>query len=78
MTSALAFISSCANPVLYTFAGKSYIRQNGFAFMARLFEGTSTDSTATKKCRNMGKDAVETINFDSSNSVGNSTSVNGR
>ncbi|KAI3374680.1 hypothetical protein L3Q82_021254 [Scortum barcoo] len=45
VTSALAFISSCANPVLYTFAGKSYIKQNGFAFMARLFEGTSLDQT---------------------------------
>ncbi|TKS79451.1 Epimerase family protein SDR39U1 [Collichthys lucidus] len=51
VTSALAFISSCANPVLYTFAGKSYIRQNGFAFMARLFEGTSMDQTVTKKSR---------------------------
>uniref|UniRef100_A0A3Q2CFS1 G-protein coupled receptors family 1 profile domain-containing protein n=1 Tax=Cyprinodon variegatus TaxID=28743 RepID=A0A3Q2CFS1_CYPVA len=40
VTSALAFISSCANPVLYTFAGKSYIKKNGFAFMAKLFEGT--------------------------------------
>uniref|UniRef100_A0A3Q2FID9 G-protein coupled receptors family 1 profile domain-containing protein n=1 Tax=Cyprinodon variegatus TaxID=28743 RepID=A0A3Q2FID9_CYPVA len=42
VTSALAFISSCANPVLYTFAGKSYIKKNGFAFMAKLFEGTSS------------------------------------
>uniref|UniRef100_A0A8D0D9N0 Leukotriene B4 receptor 2b n=1 Tax=Sander lucioperca TaxID=283035 RepID=A0A8D0D9N0_SANLU len=49
VTSALAFISSCANPILYTFAGKSYIKQNGFAFMARLFEGTSLDQTRTKK-----------------------------
>lgn len=39
-TSALAFISSCANPVLYTFAGRSYIKADGLAFMARLFEGT--------------------------------------
>uniref|UniRef100_A0A3Q1G2F6 Leukotriene B4 receptor 2b n=1 Tax=Acanthochromis polyacanthus TaxID=80966 RepID=A0A3Q1G2F6_9TELE len=43
VTSALAFISSCANPVLYTFAGKSYIKQNGFAFMAKLFEGTASE-----------------------------------
>ncbi|CAL8278875.1 unnamed protein product [Lota lota] len=49
VTSALAFISSCANPVLYTFAGKSYIKANGFAFMARLFEGTSLDQTGNKK-----------------------------
>ncbi|CAL8326330.1 unnamed protein product [Arctogadus glacialis] len=48
VTSALAFISSCANPVLYTFAGKAYIKKNGFSFMARLFEGTSMDQTANK------------------------------
>uniref|UniRef100_A0A3B3W1X7 Leukotriene B4 receptor 2a n=1 Tax=Poecilia latipinna TaxID=48699 RepID=A0A3B3W1X7_9TELE len=45
VTSTIAFISSCANPVLYFFAGKSYIRREGLAFMARLFEGTGLDST---------------------------------
>lgn len=50
VTSSVAFISSCANPVLYTFAGKSYIRREGLAFMARLFEGTGLDS-ATRKSR---------------------------
>ncbi|XP_037335928.2 leukotriene B4 receptor 2a [Pungitius pungitius] len=50
VTSAVAFISSCANPVLYFFAGKSYIRREGLAFMARLFEGTGLDS-ATRKSR---------------------------
>ncbi|XP_033465810.1 leukotriene B4 receptor 1 [Epinephelus lanceolatus] len=50
VTSSIAFISSCANPVLYTFAGKSYIRREGLAFMARLFEGTGLDS-ATRKSR---------------------------
>nr|XP_055057647.1 leukotriene B4 receptor 2b [Misgurnus anguillicaudatus]XP_055057648.1 leukotriene B4 receptor 2b [Misgurnus anguillicaudatus] len=43
VTSALAFISSCANPILYTFAGRSYIKADGLAFMARLFEGTVLD-----------------------------------
>ncbi|CDQ77739.1 unnamed protein product [Oncorhynchus mykiss] len=52
VTSALAFISSCANPVLYTFAGKSYIRREGFAFMARLFEGTALDSGTRKNRQN--------------------------
>ncbi|XP_034006017.1 leukotriene B4 receptor 1-like isoform X1 [Trematomus bernacchii] len=33
VTSAIAFISSSANPVLYFFAGKSYIRREGLAFM---------------------------------------------
>ncbi|XP_068444337.1 leukotriene B4 receptor 1-like [Clinocottus analis] len=50
VTSSIAFISSCANPVLYFFAGKSYIRREGLAFMARLFEGTALDS-ATRKSR---------------------------
>ncbi|XP_039997501.1 leukotriene B4 receptor 2a [Xiphias gladius] len=50
VTSSIAFISSCVNPVLYFFAGKSYIRQEGLAFMARLFEGTGLDS-ATRKSR---------------------------
>ncbi|XP_053186769.1 leukotriene B4 receptor 2b [Scomber japonicus] len=63
VTSALAFISSCANPVLYTFAAKSYIRQNGFAFMARLFEGISQDQD--KKSRFTGKHTMGTSNADS-------------
>ncbi|XP_031153962.1 leukotriene B4 receptor 2b [Sander lucioperca] len=66
VTSALAFISSCANPILYTFAGKSYIKQNGFAFMARLFEGTSLDQTRTKK----NKDTEGLSNAESSNGAG--------
>ncbi|XP_076600385.1 leukotriene B4 receptor 2b [Chaetodon auriga] len=77
VTSALAFISSCANPVLYTFAGKSYIKQNGFGFMARLFEGTSMDQTGNKKSRTMGKDNVGTSMADSSNSTGVPISQNG-
>ncbi|KAJ8389219.1 hypothetical protein AAFF_G00122390 [Aldrovandia affinis] len=48
VTSSLAFISSCANPVLYTFAGKAYMRQDGLAFMVRLFEGTALDSGTRK------------------------------
>lgn len=52
VTSAIAFISSCANPVLYFFAGKSYIRREGLAFMARLFEGTGLDSNNRKSRQN--------------------------
>uniref|UniRef100_A0A3Q1EYN1 Leukotriene B4 receptor 2a n=1 Tax=Acanthochromis polyacanthus TaxID=80966 RepID=A0A3Q1EYN1_9TELE len=48
VTSSIAFISSCANPVLYFFAGKSYIRREGLAFMARLFEGAGIDSGTRK------------------------------
>uniref|UniRef100_A0A3B4B9V8 G-protein coupled receptors family 1 profile domain-containing protein n=1 Tax=Periophthalmus magnuspinnatus TaxID=409849 RepID=A0A3B4B9V8_9GOBI len=50
VAASIAFISSCANPVLYFFAGKSYIRREGTAFMARLFERTGLDS-ATRKSR---------------------------
>ncbi|XP_045908060.1 leukotriene B4 receptor 1-like [Micropterus dolomieu] len=72
VTSALAFISSCANPILYTIAGKSYIKQSGLAFMARLFE----DQTENKKSQIMGKDKVVTSNVDSANSTGTPTIQN--
>ncbi|TDG99643.1 hypothetical protein EPR50_G00195850 [Perca flavescens] len=58
VTSSIAFISSCANPVLYFFAGKSYIRREGLAFMARLFEGTGLDS-ATRKSRQNSQNSRE-------------------
>ncbi|KAK2822742.1 hypothetical protein Q5P01_022807 [Channa striata] len=64
VTSAFAFISSCANPVLYTFAGKSYIKQNGLAFMAKLFEATM-DQIGNKKSRFVGKDTLASGNIDS-------------
>ncbi|XP_073705008.1 leukotriene B4 receptor 2b [Garra rufa] len=56
VTSALAFISSCANPVLYALAGRSYIKADGVAFMARLFEGTVLDYGARRSRQN--KDAI--------------------
>ncbi|XP_075884028.1 leukotriene B4 receptor 1-like isoform X2 [Nelusetta ayraudi] len=52
VTSSIAFMSSCANPVLYFFAGKSYIRREGLAFMARLFEATGLDSANRKSRQN--------------------------
>ena len=52
VTSSIAFMSSCANPVLYFFAGKSYIRREGLEFMARLFEGTGLDSANRKSRQN--------------------------
>ncbi|KAM9349798.1 leukotriene B4 receptor 2b [Symphorus nematophorus] len=72
VTSALAFISSCANPVLYTFAGKSYIKQNGFAFMARLFEGTSMDQSGTTKTKYTAGNSI------ADSSAGISNSQNGK
>nr|XP_023695286.1 leukotriene B4 receptor 1-like isoform X1 [Paramormyrops kingsleyae]XP_023695287.1 leukotriene B4 receptor 1-like isoform X1 [Paramormyrops kingsleyae] len=56
VTSALAFISSCVNPVLYLIAGKAYIQKAGLAFMVRLFE--STDSSI-KGGRKISQDTQE-------------------
>ncbi|XP_077598432.1 leukotriene B4 receptor 1-like [Stigmatopora nigra] len=52
VTSSVAFVSSCANPVLYFFAGKSYIRREGLAFMARLFEAAGLDLVARRSRQN--------------------------
>ncbi|XP_036453115.1 leukotriene B4 receptor 2b [Colossoma macropomum] len=70
VTSAFAFISSSANPVLYTFAGRSYIKADGLAFMARLFEGTALDSNGRKTERG-GRErmALGLKNSDTSNSA---------
>ncbi|XP_026122280.1 leukotriene B4 receptor 1-like [Carassius auratus] len=48
---AFAFMSSSVNPVLYVFAGSSHIRQAGLGFMAKLFEGTNSESASTRSSR---------------------------
>ncbi|XP_051575141.1 leukotriene B4 receptor 1 [Myxocyprinus asiaticus] len=53
---AFAFMSSSVNPILYVFAGSSHIRQAGMGFMAKLFEGTNSESNSsrsrsTRSCR---------------------------
>uniref|UniRef100_A0AAY4A1E0 G-protein coupled receptors family 1 profile domain-containing protein n=1 Tax=Denticeps clupeoides TaxID=299321 RepID=A0AAY4A1E0_9TELE len=63
VASSVAFISSCVNPVFYTFAARSYIRSNGLSFMARLFEGTGRD-LGLKKLRQ--RDAFGLKSLDSS------------
>ncbi|XP_017266267.1 leukotriene B4 receptor 2b [Kryptolebias marmoratus] len=75
VTSALAFISSCANPVLYTFAGKSYIKQNGLYFMAKLFEGTTQEQSKSRKGQMVNKDS--TAQNDDSINTADSTAPNG-
>ncbi|XP_047444505.1 leukotriene B4 receptor 2b [Mugil cephalus] len=77
VTSALAFISSCANPVLYTFAGKSYMRKNGFGFMAKLFEGTSSEQSAAKASRVLATDRTVFSNGDTLNDSVAYTAQNG-
>ncbi|KAM5191621.1 uncharacterized protein ACMZJ9_001143 [Mantella aurantiaca] len=46
---ALAFLSSSINPILYVFAGGSFIRTAGVEFMAKLFEGTGSDTNGVWK-----------------------------
>ncbi|XP_037531258.1 leukotriene B4 receptor 1 [Nematolebias whitei] len=41
---AFAYFSSAVNPLLYVFAGSSYIRQAGLNFMGRMFEATNSES----------------------------------
>ncbi|XP_043952849.1 leukotriene B4 receptor 2a [Gambusia affinis] len=79
ISSTIAFISSCVNPVLYFFAGKSYIRREGLAFMARLFEGTGLDSTRksrmnSQNSRDKDKDAEVTLQDKDRDSSTNSNS----
>lgn len=80
VTAAIAFISSSANPVLYFFAGKSYIRKEGLAFMARLFEGTGLDSSRksrqnSQNSRDKDKDAdIVMLKNKDQDSVTNSSS----
>ncbi|XP_023695298.1 leukotriene B4 receptor 1-like [Paramormyrops kingsleyae] len=44
---AFAFLSSSVNPILYVFAGSSYIRNAGLGFMAKLFEGTNSEGSGS-------------------------------
>lgn len=46
---ALAFVSSSVNPVLYAFAGSNFIRTAKGQFMAKLFEGTSSEVSSIRK-----------------------------
>ncbi|KAE8633801.1 hypothetical protein XENTR_v10002103 [Xenopus tropicalis] len=46
---ALVFLSSSVNPVLYAYAGGSFIRTAGMGFMAKLFEGTSSEVSSFRK-----------------------------
>ncbi|XP_026091199.1 leukotriene B4 receptor 1-like [Carassius auratus] len=59
LSSTITFISSCINPVLYTFAGKSYIKREGLAFMARLFEGSRIESIRKNQQNQQNRDQEE-------------------
>ncbi|XP_073509633.1 leukotriene B4 receptor 1-like isoform X2 [Phyllobates terribilis] len=46
---AIAYFSSSANPILYVFAGGNFIRTAGLGFMAKLFEGTASETSSFRK-----------------------------
>ncbi|XP_068107317.1 leukotriene B4 receptor 1-like [Hyperolius riggenbachi] len=48
-TTALAFLSSSVNPILYAFAGGNFIRTAGIGFMAKLFEGSGSEASSIRK-----------------------------
>ncbi|XP_051258414.1 leukotriene B4 receptor 1 [Dicentrarchus labrax] len=52
---AFAYFSSAVNPILYVFAGSSHIRQAGFSFMGKLFEGTYSESRTTSTFARSGR-----------------------
>ena len=57
--------------MLYVFAGKSFIRRDGLAFMARLFEGTALDSGVSRKSRQHSRqDSRERDGKESANCLG--------
>lgn len=58
---AFAFMSSSVNPVLYVFAGSSHIRQAGLGFMAKLFEGTNSESGSTRTRSSRGSNAESSV-----------------
>ncbi|XP_060783005.1 leukotriene B4 receptor 2b [Neoarius graeffei] len=68
-TSSLAFISSCANPVLYALAGRSYIHADGLSFMARLFEsaGSETISGTLRIHRKVSRAGLAMLGLKNSN-----------
>ncbi|XP_075068347.1 leukotriene B4 receptor 1-like isoform X2 [Mixophyes fleayi] len=53
---ALAFLSSSINPILYVFAGGNLIRTTGMGFMAKLFEGVGSDSKSLTVFRQKSQD----------------------
>ncbi|XP_073715898.1 leukotriene B4 receptor 2a [Misgurnus anguillicaudatus] len=78
LASTVAFVSSCINPVLYTFAGKSYIQREGLAFMARLFEGAGLESTlrirrSNQNSQDREKETDERESFKDKNSDSSAT-----
>lgn len=58
---AFAFMSSSVNPVLYVFTGSSHIRQAGLGFMAKLFEGTNSESVSSRTRSSRGSNAESSV-----------------
>ncbi|XP_067303681.1 leukotriene B4 receptor 1 [Pseudorasbora parva] len=58
---AFAFMSSSVNPVLYVFTGSSHIRQAGLGFMAKLFEGTNSESGSGRTRSSRGSNTESSV-----------------
>ncbi|XP_039505313.1 leukotriene B4 receptor 1 [Pimephales promelas] len=58
---AFAFMSSSVNPVLYVFTGSSHIRQAGLGFMAKLFEGTNSESVSSRTRSSRGSNGESSV-----------------
>lgn len=54
---ALAFLSSSVNPVLYACAGGSLLRVAGVGFVAKLLEGTGSETSSTRRGGTLGQTA---------------------
>ncbi|XP_006005384.1 leukotriene B4 receptor 1 [Latimeria chalumnae] len=55
---ALAFVSSSVNPILYAFAGSAFIKTARSNFMAKLFEGTSSEVSSIRKISRTLRDKI--------------------
>ncbi|GAA6065990.1 leukotriene B4 receptor 2a [Tachysurus ichikawai] len=76
---AVAFFSSCINPILYTCVGKQYMQRAGLAFMARLFDATGRDLTSRKshnqQCEVGENDALRDKDSESTTSANASVNI---
>lgn len=54
---ALAFLSSSVNPVLYACAGGGLLRLAGVGFVAKLLEGTGSETSSTRRGGTLGQTA---------------------
>ncbi|KAM9330752.1 leukotriene B4 receptor 1-like [Gastrophryne carolinensis] len=67
-TIAFAFLSSSANPILYVFAGGNFIKTAGIGFMAKVFEGTASETSSFRKISSVFRQRSHTESVELENS----------